>query len=307
MKSKNSVIFWAIFCCLLWSSAFVGIKIGLHYSEPLRFAGIRFMLAGLLTVPFCYDLKNYFNYVKKSWKFLLFIAFLQTALHYSLFYLGLIRVEGALAAIVVGSSPLFVAITSHFIMANDKMSWAKALTIVAGVSGVTLVALGRSLGQENANVQLLGVLLLLITNIAGSFNNILVAKEKNNIPPLVISSFSMFVGGLIIFLFSIPMEGVIDFVPRPREYYVALAWLTFVSAAGVSIWTKLLKIPGIVISELNFWKFLIPVSGAILAWALLPDENPNWITVIGILIIGSSLMLLNLYNRGMFGKNKISR
>lgn len=300
--SKNSIILWAIFCCLLWSSAFAGIKIGLQYSEPLRFAGIRFMIAGLLTVPFCSDLKNYFKYVRKSWKFLLFLAFLQTTLHYGLFYLGVQRVEGALAAIVIGSTPLFVAITTHFTMANDKMSWPKVFTIIAGLSGVTLVALGRSLGQENANVQLIGVLMLLITNIAGSFNNILVVKEKDNIPPLIISSFSMLIGGLGIFLFSIPMEGMIDFEPRPREYFIALAWLSLVSAAGVSIWTKLLKKPGIVISELNFWKFLIPVSGAILSWSILPDESPNWISVIGILVIGTSLILLNLYNRGYFKK-----
>jgi len=299
MTKKNSVILWAIFCCLLWSSAFAGIKIGLQYSEPLRFAGIRFMIAGLLTVPFCSDVKHYFKYVKKSWRFLVFLAFLQTAFHYSLFYLGVQRVEGALAAIVIGSTPLFVAISTHFTMANDKMSWAKVLTIVAGISGVTLVALGRSLGQDNAKVQLLGVLFLMITNVAGSFNNILIVKEKNNIPPLVISSFSMFVGGVGIFLFSIPMEGLIDFNIRPREYYVALAWLCFVSAAGVSIWTKLLKIPGIVVSELNFWKFLIPVSGAILSWIFLPDEYPNWISVSGILVIGTSLILLNLHNRGL--------
>lgn len=300
MSSKNTVVLWAIFCCLLWSSAFAGIKIGLEYSSPMRFAGIRFMIAGLLTVPFCSQLKDYFKFVRKSWKFLLFLALLQTTFHYSFFYLGLARVEGALAAIVIGSSPLFVAITAHFVMDNDKMSWPKVFTVIAGLSGVTFVALGRSMGAENTHVQLLGVLMLLATNVAGSFNNILVVKEKNNIPPLIISSFSMFVGGVGIFLFSIPMEGIIDFEIRPREYYVALAWLSFVSAAGVSIWTKLLKRPGIVVSELNFWKFLIPVSGAILAWVFLPNESPNMVSIIGILVIGSSLILLNLYNRGFF-------
>lgn len=304
MKQKNIIIFWAIFCCFLWSSAFAGIKIGLEYSSPMRFAGIRFMIAGLLTVPFCSQLKSYFKFVRKSWKFLLFIAFLQTTLHYSLFYLGVSRVEGALAAIIIGSSPLFVAITSHYTMDNDKMSWAKVITIIAGLSGVTFVALGRSMGSENANIQLFGIALLLITNIAGSFNNILIVKEKNNIPPLVISSFSMFVGGVGIFLISIPMEGIINFKIRPQEYYVALAWLSFVSAAGVSIWTKLLKRPGIVVSELNFWKFLIPVSGAILAWTFLPNESPNIVSIVGILVIGSSLILLNLYNRSFFRKKQ---
>lgn len=299
MTSKNQVIFWAIFCCILWSSAFAGIKIGLEYTTPLRFAGVRFMIAGLLTVPFCSQLKNYFKIVKKSWKFLLFLAFIQTTLHYGLFYMGVMRVEGALAAITIGASPLFVAISSHFYMRNDRMSWPKMITIAGGLAGVSLVAFGRQTGGDH-NVQLIGVLFLLITNVAGAFNNILVVREKDNIPPLIISSFSMFVGGLGIWLFSLTVEGIPEFVVHPRPYYIALAWLSFVSAAGVSIWTKLLKRPGIVISELNFWKFLIPVSGAALSWTFLADESPNMISIVGMLIIGSSLILLNLYNRGIF-------
>ena len=306
MSTKNTIIFWAIFCCILWSSAFAGIKIGLEYSTPLRFAGVRFMIAGLITVPFCSQLKNYFKIVRKSWKFLLFLAFIQTTLHYALFYMGVMRVEGALAAIVIGASPLFVAITSHFYMNNDKMTWPKSITIFAGLAGVSLVAFGRNAGGDQ-HVQLLGVLFLIITNIAGSFNNILVVKEKDNIPPLIISSFSMFVGGVGIWLFSIPMEGMSDFIIQPRPYYIALAWLSFVSAAGVSIWTMLLKRPGIVVSELNFWKFLIPVSGAILTWIILPNESPNVISIIGMGIIGTSLVLLNLYNQKkilQFSKSK---
>lgn len=302
MMSKNYIALWAIFCCFLWSSAFVGIKVGLEFTTPLRYAGIRFMIAGLMTVPFCSQLKNYFKIVRKSWKFLLFLAFIQTTIHYGLFYLGVMRVQGALAAIVIGASPLFVAITSHYHMSNDRMSWPKVITILSGLAGVSLVAFGRN-GAEG-NVQLAGVLILLFTNIIGSFNNILVVKEKDNIPPLIISSFSMFVGGFGLWLFSIPMEGMPVPTIHPAPYYYALAWLSFLSAAAVSIWTILLKKPGVVVSELNFWKFLVPVSGAILAWTFLPDESPNAISIIGMVIIGSSLILLNLYNRGVFKKNR---
>lgn len=303
MIAKNKIVILAIFCCLLWSSAFVGIKLGMPYTTPLRFAGIRFMLAGLMTLPFCSQKKDYLKIVSKNWKFLTFLAFIQTTLHYTLFYMGIFRVEGALAAIVVGASPLFTAVTAHFMMKNDKMTLPKLLTVISGLAGVSLVAFGRSGGGSN-NVQLIGILLLIGTNIAGSFNNILVVREKNNIPPLIISSYALFVGGLGIWLFSIPMEGMSDFAIKPAPYYYSLAWLSFISAAGISIWTKILKIPGIVISELNFWKFLIPVSGAVLAWTILPDESPNAISIIGMIIIGTSLILLNLYNRGIFGKKK---
>ncbi|MCK5461551.1 MAG: hypothetical protein KAI95_01000, partial [Bacteroidales bacterium] len=51
--------------------------------------------------------------------------------------------------------------------------------------------------------------------------------------------------------------------------------------------------PGIKVSELNVWKFLIPVFGAMLSWIILVDEHPETIALIGMLLIGLSLIVLN--------------
>jgi drug/metabolite transporter (DMT)-like permease len=80
-------------------------------------------------------------------------------------------------------------------------------------------------------------------------------------------------------------------------YYLSLGWLSILSAVAISIWTVLLKRPGIIVSDLNFWKFLIPVFGATLSWILLPAEKPLAITLVGMLIIASSLVILNLVRR----------
>ncbi len=39
-----NTIFWAIVTCLMWSTAYPFIKIGLQYSTPVHFAGTRFIL-----------------------------------------------------------------------------------------------------------------------------------------------------------------------------------------------------------------------------------------------------------------------
>ena len=63
------------------------------------------------------------------------------------------------------------------------------------------------------------------------------------------------------------------------------------AAAAFSIWYKLLQRPGVKVSELNLWKFIIPVAGAILSWLLVPGEKPEWITISGMIIITVSLIL----------------
>ena len=94
---------------------------------------------------------------------------------------------------------------------------------------------------------------------------------------------------------SIPVEGSTSW-PKPAEYWIVLAWLSFVSAAAFSIWYKLLQRPQVQVSELNLWKFIIPVVGAILSWMLVPGEKPEWLTIAGMIIITASL--IGFYKNG---------
>ena len=282
----------AILACLLWSSAFAGVKIGLKYTTPLQFAGIRFFISGIMLFPFCGGLSRILYFLKKYRHYILLVGFLQTFLGYALFYTGINKVPGALAALIIGSSPLFAALTAHFAMADDKISKGKLVSILVGLVGVAIISFGRKGFMFNGGVELLGIGILILNNIIGGFVNVVIKRRQGQVPPMILSSFSMSLGGLGLFLFSIPVEG---FTPTiyPTEYYVALAWLSFLSAAAFSLWYTLLQKPGVKISTLNMWKFIIPVSGAILSWSILPDETPDLVSIIGMLIIGCSLLLLN--------------
>jgi drug/metabolite transporter (DMT)-like permease len=48
---------------------------------------------------------------------------------------------------------------------------------------------------------------------------------------------------------------------------------------------------------LNFWKFLIPLFGAVLSWILLEGEKPQILTLLGMFTIAISLVVLNLVQR----------
>jgi drug/metabolite transporter (DMT)-like permease len=203
---------------------------------------------------------------------------------------------------IIGSSPLFVAIVAHFSFSNDKMNLLKTISILIGVAGIAIITIGRSKVELKGEFELLGIGLLLVNNLVAGYANVLVAKSPGNISPLVLSSSSLILGGLMLFALSVPIEGIIR-GPLPAEYYAALVWLSFLSAAAISIWFILLKRPGVKVSVLNVWKFLIPVMGAILSWIVIENEKPDLISVTGMIIIASSLLTLNLSNRFEIRKN----
>ena len=297
----KSTTFLALVATWLWSTAFAGIKIGLQYHTPLQFAGIRFFLAGSMIFFFFGNFNKYFTEIKNNLSLVIKLSLLQTFLQYALFYTGINLIPGALAAMIIGSSPLFVAIIAHFSFKNDKMTLLKTISILIGVAGIAIITLGRTKVEIREEYEILGIGLLLLNNLVAGYANVVVSKSPGNISPLVLSSSSLVIGGFLLLLVSIPLEGITP-GPFPAVYFTALIWLSFLSAAAISIWFTLLKRPGVKVSILNVWKFLIPVSGAVLSWILIENEKPDSISVTGMLIIALSLVALSFANRKQAGK-----
>lgn len=292
-KYFSQTTFLAIVASLLWSSAFVGIKIGLRYHTPLQFAGIRFLISGLILLPVIGNYKKFKKEVSANFAYVCLIAFLQIVLQYSFFYMGVNLVPASISAMIVGSGPLFVALVAHFTIADDRMSWVKSISILLGIAGVAVITLGRKSLPSGAEIALLGVVYLLLNNLSSGISNVVIARKRQTISPMILTSSSLLIGGLAMFFISIPFEGF----PKqsfPLEYFVALGWLSFLSAAAISIWNTLLRRPDVKVSELNIWKFLIPVAGAVLSWIILPNESPDIISVSGMVLIALALLILNL-------------
>jgi len=290
LDSKGNTIIWAIIACLLWSTAYAGIKLGLQFDTPFHFAGIRFIISGLMILPFTVKPVVYIKMIRDNWKIVAWVTILQIVINYSLFYQGLNLVPGALGAVVYGAQPLIIAIVAAILHKDDKLTRKKIITIIFGISGVILISAGRQAFKLGTELELLGITMILIGNIATATSNVIISLRSRNINPFVLSSSSLFIGGLILYLISIPLEDVPK-GPLPLKYWMILLWLSFMAASAFSIWFKLLQRPGVKVSELNLWKFITPITGAVLSWLLIPDEHPEWLTISGMIIITVSLIM----------------
>ena len=159
MSTKDRIL--AIFACLLWSTAFVGVKYTLGYMSPLTLAGVRFILAGVLLLPLCGGVSALRGVWSKHRSTLFLAALFNTVILYTVFYLSLKVVRGAQAAIMVGSSPLVAAVVAHFVMPNDRMTRRKAISIILGISGIAILTLSSKPWEPVGAKEGFGLLLLL--------------------------------------------------------------------------------------------------------------------------------------------------
>jgi len=173
---KKYVTGLAIISCLLWSTAFAGIKIGFEYMpKPFTFAGLRFTIAGLILIPFSLR-RDSFKQLILHRKVITCVVFLNTAIGYALYYIAMSYVGGATAAIVIGSGPLITAMMTHFIMDNDKIDRYKGLSISLGLIGIIIIMINSKPLTPVGQKEIFGILLLLTNSTLTSFANIKVAQ-----------------------------------------------------------------------------------------------------------------------------------
>jgi drug/metabolite transporter (DMT)-like permease len=97
----------------------------------------------------------------------------------------------------------------------------------------------------------------------------------------------MILGGTVLLTAGIVTKGIPD-LSLPWSFYLMLFWLAIVSAGGFAIWFRLLD--RVAVSELNLWKFIIPIFGAIFSWIFLKAESPDIFSISGMLFVAGAII-----------------
>ncbi len=280
LSTRNNLL--AITACLLWATTFIYTKTTLEYLPPLTLAGLRFLLAGLIQIPFCAGPLSPFKLLKTETRTVLWVSLFQTILLYAGFFYAMVFVRGAQAAIIIGAGPLISAIAAHIAMKDDKLNRRTLQSVALGIIGIGIISIATKPWEPIGLKELFGIGLLLSGSLVSAAGNIVISKKRGSLPAIELNCIQMLVGGTVLLACALLIEGVpsLDLPPR---FYGALLWLSFVSAAGFAIWFHLLS--RVKVSKLNIWKFLIPLAGATLSWILIPGENPDLPSLIGMIFI----------------------
>ena len=281
----------AFISSFLWSTAFVAIKIGYrYYSGQFTFAGIRFFLAGVILLLF--SLK-YMKMFFANFKVLFIIGFFQIFIGYAVFYTALKYIDATVSSIIVGGSPVTTALVSHIVLKDDKLNKNKIISLVLGFLGIFVVVIGKASGGDSAAhnpffITLVSAFLLILNQIINALVNIYVAKKSLGVNPVIINGGQLFIGGALLILLGTIAGEEQNFLQFEMPLLMAIGWLVIVSTFAFTIWYTILQKKLMTVSELNIWKFITPVSGAILAFLLL-KEIPNIYTIAGLVLVVLSL------------------
>ena len=245
-QNKWSVIAIAIFCSILWGSAFPVLKVS--YIElqmapddviaKIVFAGIRFLLAGLLVLGFLLITQPKRILVTRRQFFVLIIlGIVQTALQYFFFYNGLAKVTGMQGAILSTAGTFFTVIIAHFYYKNDRLNWKKVVGLAAAFAGIVVAYWGHDLELQ---FRWDGEGFMILAGLTGAIATILAKELATGIHPFAITGWGLSLGAALMLIVGLPLmsAGAMTFTPFG---WGLLIYSAFLSAIAFGLWYSILK------------------------------------------------------------------
>ena len=283
----------ALFCALLWGSAFPAIKHvygywtehGLERSLPMifLFAGVRFSIAGSGLLCFGKGLRQELR--ETSWGNLLAFAMAQTFVQYVFFYQSVAVSSASLAALLVATGSFWWMLLSPILQNTPWPTRRQWLGLAIGGTGVSLAVYAPGAG---AGKPMLGAILMLVATASGAIGIIIFQRIRRTISAINATGLSLLTGGLALFAVGLP-----EIASLPQMFgtpvVASTLWLALVSATAFSIWNHLSTV--FPVTLLASYRFLIPVCGVLEAQMFVSEESAGWGLLLGGVLVILSMLI----------------
>ena len=287
----------AIICCALWGSAFPAIKLGYQWFDieagasatQILFAGIRFTLAGILTIVFGSILSgSVLKPRKESWKKIAILSCFQTSIHYTCFYIGLAHTTGVKSSILNGMNVFVAILIAALLFKQEKLTAVKIVGGLLGFVGIVLVNLNGNGLDFNFYFQ--GEGMIILSTLCYGMSSALIRVYGKNENSVMLSGYQFAFGGLVMVMVGCLLGGRID--TWTLQGIGILIYLAFVSAIAYTLWALLLRHNDV--SKVAIYGCFNPVFGAVLSAVFLKEDGQSfgWKEVVALLLISVGIVIV---------------
>jgi len=282
--TEESKAFLAIGTAMI-SVSFASILIKWSESPPFVIAAYRLALTCAMLLPYMY-LTDGFRGIRRFNRKelgLVLLSGIALTFHFELWIVSLTLTLVSTSVILVTPHPIFVAAVSHFLL-KERVKRTAAVGIIVAFSGVAVISLGDyAVGEQT----LLGDALAFVGGLCAGiyFLSGRVARRSLALGPYAFSVYG--IAAVLLFL-SAAVAGDKLVVGSDREIVIFLLLALVPTILGHTMFNYALKkVPAHIVSTSVLGE---PVGASILAFLLLPNQQPGpWI------ILGGALVVTGLY------------
>lgn len=310
MQRAAVVVSLAVIANLLWGSAASVIKTGYKIfqvasndiASQMLFAGLRFFLAGILTIVLG-SLVNGKALVpgKGSAPKICVLAMFQTIIHYILFYMGCANTTGTNVSIAVSTSSFISILFSALLFRQEKLNAKKILGCALGFAGVVLVNL--SPGGFDLNISLLGEGAIILSSCSYAMSSCFTKRFSKTENPVMLCGYQFVLGGFVMIAVALLLGGRLAFAGLGGA--LLILYLALVSAVAFSLTSLLMKYNPV--SRVSIFGFLNPVFGVIMSMLLLGESGQEFgfKGLLALALVCAGVLIVNLQKHDKNNKRAV--
>lgn len=299
---KNKGVFYSLLAIMLWGALFPLVKLGYKLfnigsgmgavGDILTFAGLRFLICGVIICIFAYfrDKKSYIP-LKNNWGMVLVMGAFAIVLHYAFQYIGLNLTGGSKTAILKQLGAIFYICFAALFFPDDKLTLKKISGLILGIGGIIAINIGSggfSFGM--------GDVLIIGASFCGVFSNIAGKKVFANVEPITATGISQAFGGAVLLAFGVVMGGSPKkFLPSNASQLILLVIIIFISIISYCVWYTVVKKENL--SNLFIIKFSEPLFSALFSFLIINEDIFKWQYAVAFLLITSGVFIANIKDK----------
>jgi len=191
------VLFAFAIIYFVWGSTFLAIRVGVREVPPFLLAGMRFLVAGFVLYAWM-RARGTPSPTLREWGGASLIAVLIFVLDYGLLFWAEQRVPSGIAAVMMATIPVFMAISEILILRTQRLTPRLSLALLIGIAGVA-VLMSHSLNLGDA-IDTAGACALIVAGISWSLATALTRKLPLPTAKAMSSGAQMLAGGVLLTL-----------------------------------------------------------------------------------------------------------
>lgn len=278
----------AVALAVVYAVCYSAIKSGLEYAPPLRFGGLRAVVAGAILLALLAFMKRPILPRRRLWPGIVAIAVTGTLMAFAAMFSAPGRTGAGIASVLGNTTPLMtIALAVPFL--GETMSRAKAAALVLGFAGAALVAYPAL--TDPARQGLTGTLLPLAAAAGFAISSVVFKWINAKGAVLHVAAWQLLLGGAPLLAVSALLES-----RTPIEWNAPfLGLLLFLGLVGTAltttVWYWLVQRDDV--GRLSIALFLVPAVGLGLGVTLF-DERLDVPEVLGVGLIFLALAAIVL-------------
>lgn len=270
---------------LLWGLNFSVLKYTSGFIGALAINGLRIPGAAAAQLGVARALRTT-PPTRKEIRELIILGMLGNGVYQTFFIMGLVRARVATAALLVASTPAFVAILGRM-MRTEILTTRQWLGVALQIGGCAIVAYG-AVSASAVEDSVAGVILILLGAMSWAVYAVNIKRYSDHIEPWHLGGYTMAGGAVVAVAVGIPAILRIEWSTIPGTVYLALTYSCLIAmVVAYLFYYRGLKVLGP--TRTAMYSNLQPIIAMAVAWGLL-RERPTSAQLAGAVLIITGLL-----------------